>query len=54
MFPSRLFSGLLTDLYKLTMAGYLQNTFEARASFEFFVRHLLVCGATACLFLWII
>lgn len=34
-------SGLLTDLYELTMAaGYLQTRFEARASFELFVRHL--------------
>lgn len=35
------YSGLLTDLYELTMAaGYLQTRFEARASFELFVRHL--------------
>src|SRR4029077_5121222 len=35
------FSGLLTDLYELTMAaGYVQNQFEARATFELFVRHL--------------
>lgn len=41
MFPSRLFSGLLTDLYELTMAaGYVQNCFDARATFELFVRHL--------------
>src|SRR6516164_4196559 len=41
MFPSNLFSGLLTDLYELTMAaGYVQNRFEARATFELFVRHL--------------
>lgn len=41
MFPSALFSGLLTDLYELTMAaGYVQNRFEARATFELFVRHL--------------
>lgn len=34
-------SGLLTDLYELTMAaGYLQTRFEARATFELFVRHL--------------
>jgi nicotinate phosphoribosyltransferase len=34
-------SGLLTDLYELTMAaGYLQTRFEARAMFELFVRHL--------------
>jgi nicotinate phosphoribosyltransferase len=41
MLPSKLFSGLLTDLYELTMAaGYVQNRFEARATFELFVRHL--------------
>jgi nicotinate phosphoribosyltransferase len=41
MLPSALFSGLLTDLYELTMAaGYVQNRFEARATFELFVRHL--------------
>src|SRR5713226_3874358 len=41
MFPSGLFSGLLTDLYELTMAaGYVQNRFDARATFELFVRHL--------------
>ena len=35
------YSGLLTDLYELTMAaGYVQNHFAARASFELFVRHL--------------
>ena len=34
-------SGLLTDLYELTMAaGYVQTGFEARASFELFVRSL--------------
>lgn len=34
-------SGLLTDLYELTMAaGYVQSGFEARASFELFVRSL--------------
>jgi nicotinate phosphoribosyltransferase len=34
-------SGLLTDLYELTMAaGYLQTRFDARAAFELFVRHL--------------
>ncbi|MGZ4841348.1 MAG: nicotinate phosphoribosyltransferase [Candidatus Angelobacter sp.] len=34
-------SGLLTDLYELTMAaGYFQNHFRARATFELFVRHL--------------
>src|SRR5579863_10609576 len=34
-------SGLLTDLYELTMAaGYLQTRFEARATFELFVRRL--------------
>jgi nicotinate phosphoribosyltransferase len=41
MFPSALYSGLLTDLYELTMAaGYVQNRFDARATFELFVRHL--------------
>jgi len=41
MLPSRLFSGLLTDLYELTMAaGYVQNRFDATATFELFVRHL--------------
>jgi len=34
-------SGLLTDLYELTMAaGYFQTRFDARATFELFVRHL--------------
>ncbi|MFZ0433660.1 MAG: hypothetical protein WAL86_13290, partial [Candidatus Acidiferrales bacterium] len=34
-------SGLLTDLYELTMAaGYLQTRFDADATFEVFVRHL--------------
>src|SRR5215470_10754859 len=34
-------SGLLTDLYELTMAaGYVQNRFDATATFELFVRHL--------------
>jgi nicotinate phosphoribosyltransferase len=34
-------SGLLTDLYELTMAaGYLQTRFEGCATFELFVRHL--------------
>ena len=34
-------SGLLTDLYELTMAaGYVQGRFEAEATFELFVRHL--------------
>lgn len=34
-------SGLLTDLYELTMAaGYFQSGFEARATFELFVREL--------------
>ena len=37
----REYSGLLTDLYELTMAaGYLQTRFEGRATFELFVRHL--------------
>jgi nicotinate phosphoribosyltransferase len=34
-------SGLLTDLYELTMAaGYFQTGFDARATFELFVRSL--------------
>ena len=34
-------SGLLTDLYELTMAaGYLQTRFDGNATFELFVRHL--------------
>ena len=34
-------SGLLTDLYELTMAaGYVQTRFDGRATFELFVRHL--------------
>ena len=34
-------SGLLTDLYELTMAaGYMQTRFRARATFELFVRRL--------------
>jgi nicotinate phosphoribosyltransferase len=34
-------SGLLTDLYELTMAaGYIQTHFEARATFELFARNL--------------
>src|SRR5438045_8373796 len=41
MFLSGPFSGLLTDLYELTMAaGYVQNGFDARATFEVFVRSL--------------
>ncbi len=37
----REYSGLLTDLYELTMAaGYLQTGFDARATFELFVRNL--------------
>jgi nicotinate phosphoribosyltransferase len=35
------YSGLLTDLYELTMAaGYLQTRFDGKATFELFVRHL--------------
>src|ERR1700674_2149779 len=35
------YSGLLTDLYELTMAaGYLKTGFDARATFELFVRSL--------------
>jgi nicotinate phosphoribosyltransferase len=34
-------SGLLTDLYELTMAaGYFQTRFDANLTFELFVRHL--------------
>ena len=34
-------SGLLADLYELTMAaGYVQKRIDARATFELFVRHL--------------
>jgi len=41
MLPDSTFSGLLTDLYELTMAaGYVQSRFDARASFELFVRSL--------------
>jgi len=41
MLPDSTFSGLLTDLYELTMAaGYVQSGFDARASFELFVRSL--------------
>jgi nicotinate phosphoribosyltransferase len=41
MLPSGPFSGLLTDLYELTMvAGYVQKGFDARATFELFVRQL--------------
>src|SRR5947207_2713278 len=41
MFRSGPFSGLRTDLYELTMAaGYVQNRFDALATFELFVRHL--------------
>ena len=37
----REYSGLLTDLYELTMAaGYLQTRFEGAATFELFARHL--------------
>lgn len=41
MFYDSTFSGLLTDLYELTMAaGYVQSGFDAQASFELFVRSL--------------
>jgi nicotinate phosphoribosyltransferase len=41
MFPNKPFSGLLTDLYELTMAaGYVQSGFDALATFELFVRTL--------------
>ena len=34
-------SGLQTDLYELTMAaGYLETGFNARLTFELFVRHM--------------
>lgn len=37
----RPFSGLLTDLYELTMAAaYLETGMEAEATFELFIRHL--------------
>lgn len=37
----RQYSGLLTDLYELTMAaGYFQTGFDGRATFELFIRHL--------------
>jgi nicotinate phosphoribosyltransferase len=40
-YPSGRLSGLLTDLYELTMAaGYVQKHFKAHATFELFVRHL--------------
>ena len=35
------YSGLLTDLYELTMAAaYVQTNLAARATFELFARHL--------------
>jgi nicotinate phosphoribosyltransferase len=41
MSESRWHSGLLTDLYELTMAaGYVETRFDARATFELFVRSL--------------
>ncbi len=41
MTTNSMYSGLLTDLYELTMAaGYLETGFEARATFELFVRSL--------------
>jgi nicotinate phosphoribosyltransferase len=41
MTSSHMYSGLLTDLYELTMAaGYLETGFDARATFELFVRSL--------------
>jgi len=37
----REYSGLLTDLYELTMAaGYFQTRFDARATFELFIRNI--------------
>jgi nicotinate phosphoribosyltransferase len=51
------FSGLLTDLYELTMAaGYFQTHFDARATFELFPRslpprrnYLVAAGLEQCL-----
>jgi len=41
MTSSPKYSGLLTDLYELTMAaGYLETQFDARATFELYVRSL--------------
>ena len=41
MEPSAPYSGLLTDLYELTMAaGYLEAGFEGQATFDLFVRSL--------------
>lgn len=41
MTANSMHSGLLTDLYELTMAaGYLETGFEARATFELFVRSM--------------
>ncbi len=41
MIPGSKYSGLQTDLYELTMAaGYLETGFDARATFELFVRSL--------------
>jgi nicotinate phosphoribosyltransferase len=41
MTPPSKHSGLRTDLYELTMAaGYLGTNYEARLTFELFVRHL--------------
>jgi nicotinate phosphoribosyltransferase len=41
MTPTLRYSGLSTDLYELTMAaGYLKTGFDARATFELFVRTL--------------
>ena len=41
MTSSPKYSGLLTDLYELTMAaGYLETGFDGRATFELFVRSL--------------
>src|SRR5579862_6857664 len=41
MTPSPKHSGLLTDLYELTMAaGYLKTGFDACTTFELFVRTL--------------
>ena len=40
-YPGTWVSGLLTDLYELTMAaGYVQKRIDARATFELFIRYL--------------
>jgi nicotinate phosphoribosyltransferase len=40
-YPGKWVSGLLTDLYELTMAaGYVEKGIDARATFELFIRYL--------------